>query len=97
MPQKGEDQTKTGILIGKIAVEGGQGLTGEDEAGVLGQPGVQEGSLLRLRAELGQAAGGLLLPGGEGQPVAPLPEEQGGLLGADGPEGAVELIRQMNL
>ena len=53
MPQKGEDQTKTGILIGKIAVEGGQGLTGEDEAGVLGQPGVQEGSLLRLRAELG--------------------------------------------
>ena len=57
MPQKGEDQTKTGILIGKIVVEGGQGLTGEDEAGVLGQPGVQEGSLLRLRAELGQAAG----------------------------------------
>ena len=51
MPQKGEDQTKTGILIGKIAVEGGQGLTGEDEAGVLGQPGVQEGSLLRLRDE----------------------------------------------
>ena len=38
MPKKREDQTKTGILIGEIAVEGGQGLPGEDEAGVLGQP-----------------------------------------------------------